>query len=165
MLIELWKDSKDHHKNMLDDWTHTGIGVVVDSDGMVFATQIFSTVSYFADVACGSDSTVSDHAGSGLRIRPPCPRPPMDRRSGRGGPRAAGRPGRRGGSDSARGFSCPGLDDSKKISAAKREALYESLTGDPEVIWAVATADREEIDRLNILRATHLAMRRAVGGA
>jgi hypothetical protein len=30
---------------MLDDWTQTGIGVVVDSDGMVFATEIFSTVS------------------------------------------------------------------------------------------------------------------------
>ncbi len=30
------------------------------------------------------------------------------------------------------------------------------------MVWAVATAEREEIDRLNILRATHLAMRRAV---
>jgi uncharacterized protein YkwD len=45
-LIGLWKGSKDHHKNMCDDWTHTGIGVVKDSDGMVFATQLFSTVSY-----------------------------------------------------------------------------------------------------------------------
>ena len=44
-LIALWKGSKDHHKNMCDDWTHTGIGVVKDSDGMVFATQLFSTVS------------------------------------------------------------------------------------------------------------------------
>ncbi len=60
-----------------------------------------------------------------------------------------------------RGFSCPGLDDSKKISATKREELYERLTGDPAVIWSVATADHEEIDKLNILRATHLAMRRA----
>ena len=50
----------------------------------------------------------------------------------------------------------------KKSAPAKREALYESLTGNPEIAWAVATADREEIDRLNILRATHLAMRRAV---
>lgn len=61
-----------------------------------------------------------------------------------------------------RDFICPGLDDSKKISAAKRERLYDRLTGDPGLVWAVATADREEIDRLNILRATHLAMRRAV---
>jgi len=61
-----------------------------------------------------------------------------------------------------RDFICPGLDDSKKISAAKRERLYDRLTGDPRMVWAVATAEREEIDRLNILRATHLAMRRAV---
>ena len=58
-------------------------------------------------------------------------------------------------------FSCAGLDDSKKISAAKREVLYERLTTDPEIFWTVATADREEIDRLNILKATHLAMWRA----
>lgn len=60
-----------------------------------------------------------------------------------------------------RGFECPGLDDSKKISPAKRDELYERLTTDPRVLWAVAEASREEIDRLNILRATHLAMRRA----
>ncbi len=58
-------------------------------------------------------------------------------------------------------FSCPGLDDSKKVSASKREILYERLTTDTAILWAVATADREEIDRLNILKATHLAMRRA----
>jgi ribonuclease HII len=58
-------------------------------------------------------------------------------------------------------FTCAGLDDSKKISPRKRELLYEQLTTHPEISWAVATADREEIDRLNILRATHLAMRRA----
>jgi uncharacterized protein YkwD len=45
VIVGLWKNSKDHHKNMLDAWTHTGIGVTVDSDGMVFATQIFSTVN------------------------------------------------------------------------------------------------------------------------
>ena len=60
-----------------------------------------------------------------------------------------------------RKFSCPGLDDSKKLSPRKRELLFERLTTDPSVVWAVATADREEIDRLNILRATHLAMLRA----
>ncbi len=61
-----------------------------------------------------------------------------------------------------RGFSCAGLDDSKKLSAAKRDALYAELTNHSEVDWAVATADCLEIDRINILRATHLAMRRAV---
>ncbi len=61
-----------------------------------------------------------------------------------------------------RNFTCAGLDDSKKISAAKREHLYQILTGDPEIVWAVAMADHHEIDRLNILRATHLAMSRAV---
>ncbi len=60
------------------------------------------------------------------------------------------------------GFTCPGLDDSKKISPAKRERLFEVLISDPSITWSVATADREEIDRINILRATHLAMRRAV---
>jgi uncharacterized protein YkwD len=43
VIVELWKQSKDHHKNMIDDWTCSGIGVVVDSDGMVFATQLFAT--------------------------------------------------------------------------------------------------------------------------
>jgi ribonuclease HII len=61
-----------------------------------------------------------------------------------------------------RDFSCPGLDDSKKLTASRREVLYGKLTGNPDVVWAVALADRTEIDRLNILRATHLAMRRAV---
>ena len=59
------------------------------------------------------------------------------------------------------GWSLDGLDDSKKLTAARREVLYERITTDPDVCWAVATASVEEIDRLNILRATHLAMRRA----
>lgn len=61
-----------------------------------------------------------------------------------------------------RGFSCPGLDDSKKLSATRRETVYQALTGNPDVQWSVALADAGEIDSLNILRATHLAMRRAV---
>jgi ribonuclease HII len=60
------------------------------------------------------------------------------------------------------GFACPGLDDSKKTSPGKREHFYHQLTENPAVIWAVATATSGEIDQLNILRATHLAMRRAV---
>lgn len=59
-------------------------------------------------------------------------------------------------------FRCPGLDDSKKLTRAKRDELFARITGDPAVVWAVAMADLDEIHRLNILRATHLAMRRAV---
>ena len=58
-------------------------------------------------------------------------------------------------------FELPGLNDSKKLSAAKREALFEIITRHPDIHWSVATASVEEIDTLNILRATHLAMRRA----
>lgn len=45
LMLELWQSSKDHNKNMIDKWTHTGVGVVVDSDGMIFATQLFATMS------------------------------------------------------------------------------------------------------------------------
>jgi ribonuclease HII len=62
------------------------------------------------------------------------------------------------------GFLLHGLNDSKKLSAAKREALYDAITSSPEIEWSVATASVEEIDTLNILRATHLAMRRAAQG-
>ena len=62
------------------------------------------------------------------------------------------------------GFRDPGLDDSKKLSAKKRDVLYQILTDDPNVRWSVALASASEIDALNILRATHLAMRRAVEG-
>lgn len=40
-LLSLWQGSNDHNKNMLDDWTYSGIGVAVDEDGTVFATQLF----------------------------------------------------------------------------------------------------------------------------
>ena len=62
------------------------------------------------------------------------------------------------------GWSCPGLDDSKKLTPAKRERLYETITADPAVIWALSYAETVEIDRINILRATHAAMARAVEG-
>jgi uncharacterized protein YkwD len=44
-LVKLWEGSKDHEFNMRSAWTYTGIGVVVDTDGMVFATQLFATVT------------------------------------------------------------------------------------------------------------------------
>ena len=54
-----------------------------------------------------------------------------------------------------------GLNDSKKLSARKREALFETIK-DAAVCWAVGRASVEEIDRLNILNASLLAMKRAV---
>jgi len=54
------------------------------------------------------------------------------------------------------------LTDSKQLSPGKREAIYGELTGTPEIAWAVRVVGTEEIDRLNILRATHEAMRLAV---
>ncbi len=55
----------------------------------------------------------------------------------------------------------PGLNDSKKLSPKKREALY-GLIVERAAAWAVAWADEREIDEYNILNATFLAMRRAV---
>ncbi len=54
-----------------------------------------------------------------------------------------------------------GLDDSKKLSAKRREELFDEITEKAEG-YAVAFADEREIDELNILKATHLAMNRAV---
>ena len=62
------------------------------------------------------------------------------------------------------GYELPGLNDSKKLTAKKREALYEALMADDAVLKCIAQATVEEIDELNILRATHLAMRRAAEG-
>ena len=62
------------------------------------------------------------------------------------------------------GYELPGLNDSKKLTAKKREALYEALMADDAVQKCIAQATVEEIDELNILRATHLAMRRAAEG-
>ena len=56
-----------------------------------------------------------------------------------------------------------GLDDSKKLSHLKREALESEIKA-RAVAWCVGWASVEEIGRLNILQATGLAMRRAVEG-
>ena len=56
------------------------------------------------------------------------------------------------------------LHDSKKLTAARRATIYRELTTDLEVVWACSVLDSSEVDRLNILRATHEAMRRAVLG-
>ena len=57
----------------------------------------------------------------------------------------------------------PGLNDSKKLSEKKREMLYDLIV-EQSVSFCVATASVEEIDRLNILNATFLAMQRAIDG-
>ncbi len=62
------------------------------------------------------------------------------------------------------GYSLPGLNDSKKLTAKKREVLYAALMEDERIQKHIAIASVQEIDELNILRATHLAMRRAAEG-
>jgi ribonuclease HII len=54
----------------------------------------------------------------------------------------------------------PGLDDSKKLSPRRRAVLDEAIRA--SCSWAVGMAEPEEIDRVNILQATMLAMTRAV---
>ncbi|GAC1036256.1 ribonuclease HII [Pseudomonas sp. No.117] len=56
-----------------------------------------------------------------------------------------------------------GLNDSKKLSLTRREALFEEIQ-EKALAWCVARAEVAEIDRLNILHATMLAMQRAVEG-
>lgn len=56
-----------------------------------------------------------------------------------------------------------GLDDSKVLSAKKREELYEKIV-ERSLAYCVASASVEEIDTINILHATMLAMKRAVEG-
>ncbi|AUX73556.1 ribonuclease HII [Erwinia pyrifoliae] len=56
-----------------------------------------------------------------------------------------------------------GLGDSKKLSEKRRLALYDEIK-DRALSWSLGRAEPEEIDRLNILHATMLAMQRAVAG-
>ena len=56
-----------------------------------------------------------------------------------------------------------GLNDSKKLTAARREQLFDEIC-EKALSWCIARAEVEEIDQLNILHATMLAMQRAVAG-
>lgn len=56
-----------------------------------------------------------------------------------------------------------GLNDSKKLSEARREMLFDEIR-EKALSWCIARAEVEEIDQLNILHATMLAMQRAVAG-
>ncbi len=56
-----------------------------------------------------------------------------------------------------------GLDDSKKLSEKQRERLFPQIK-ERALAWSIAFATHEEIDQINILHATMLAMQRAVAG-
>lgn len=56
-----------------------------------------------------------------------------------------------------------GLNDSKKLTEARRERLFDEIC-EKALCWHIARAEVEEIDELNILHATMLAMKRAVEG-
>ena len=62
-----------------------------------------------------------------------------------------------------RDFDVVGVDDSKKLSEKKRERLFDDIIAAAKS-WCIASADAVEIDTLNILQASLLAMRRAVEG-
>lgn len=56
-----------------------------------------------------------------------------------------------------------GLNDSKKLSEKKREALFDIIK-EKAISWSVASVDEKTIDEINILQATYLAMKNAVEG-
>ena len=60
-----------------------------------------------------------------------------------------------------RELEIPGLDDSKKLTEKKRDALYDVIVQQAEA-WAVARVEAEEIDEMDILNARMLAMQRAI---
>ncbi len=54
------------------------------------------------------------------------------------------------------------LNDSKQLAPELREEIYCALISNPEIRWTVGIVDSVEIDRINILRASHRAMRLAI---
>jgi len=54
------------------------------------------------------------------------------------------------------------LNDSKQLAPELREQIYDELASNSEIVWAVGVVDHLEIDRINILRASHQAMRIAL---
>lgn len=61
------------------------------------------------------------------------------------------------------GVEIEGVNDSKKLSSARREKLYEIIT-EQAAGWSIGRVDAETIDRINIKQAARLAMRRALDG-
>lgn len=62
-----------------------------------------------------------------------------------------------------KGHIVEGVNDSKKLSEKKRELLFDKII-DECVCYSIGTASEKEIDEINILQATYLAMKRAVDG-
>ncbi len=60
-----------------------------------------------------------------------------------------------------RGLELEGLNDSKKLSEKKREALYDEIIA-KALAYGIGSASEGEVDEINILQATFLAMRRAI---
>ena len=60
-----------------------------------------------------------------------------------------------------RGLVIEGLNDSKKLTEKRREVLYDVIV-EQAVAYGIGSADEKEIDEINILQATFLAMRRAI---
>ena len=60
------------------------------------------------------------------------------------------------------GFRHGSLNDSKQLRERTRDSIFAEIMASSEIRWAFAIVESDEIDRLNILRATHEAMRRAV---
>ena len=56
----------------------------------------------------------------------------------------------------------PGINDSKTLSAKTRQILFKEIKKFPDIMIGVGICTPREIDRLNILKATHLAMKRAI---
>src|SRR2546423_13862677 len=54
------------------------------------------------------------------------------------------------------------LNDSKQLSPDRREEIYDELVSNAAIAWSVGVVDHLEIDRINILRASHEAMRIAL---
>lgn len=59
------------------------------------------------------------------------------------------------------GFNHRLLNDSKKLTAKRREVLFDELTNNRGIKWAMSQGEVEEIDTINILKSTHAAMARA----
>lgn len=62
-----------------------------------------------------------------------------------------------------KGYVVDGVNDSKKLSEKKRDALFDKIVNEC-VCYSIGTASVKEIDEINILQATFLAMKRAVDG-
>ena len=64
-----------------------------------------------------------------------------------------------------RGLKLPALNDSKKMTEKRREETYTLLTACPEVYYGIGFASQQEIDEINILQATFLAMHNTLARA